>query len=111
MLLGLGQRLETLDDPDQVELDLLVLLNEALVPRGACRVDQLERVGELVAVSGQVLTGGQEVGAGQAPLTELARGCRVVFRVSSKGIVSFSAWSNRSPDEICRRCLCRVQAA
>src|SRR5215216_1885926 len=51
-----AERLEPVDDPDQVELDRLVHLHEPIVPAGRC--DQLAGALVLLAVERQELRGG-----------------------------------------------------
>ena len=60
------ERLEAVDDAQQVEPDRRVHVNDALASVGCGCGDQLVGSLELVAVLGEELAGGEEVGAGQA---------------------------------------------
>src|SRR4051812_23203383 len=60
------QALEPADDPDQVQTDGLVHVDQPSTPVGVGPGDQLLGARELVAVRGQELTGGEEAVAGQA---------------------------------------------
>src|ERR671930_99709 len=60
------QRLEAVDDADQIQPDGLVHLDQPLAAVGVGLRDQLLGPGELVAVCRQELGGGEEAVAGQA---------------------------------------------
>ena len=56
ILLPCPERLEAVDDSDQVQLDLLVLLDQPLVTGGARLVDQFDRVGSWSRWAGRCST-------------------------------------------------------